>query len=305
MTDMRPILIAGPTASGKSGLALRLAEHLGGVVINADSMQVYRDLRILTARPTPEEEARVPHALYGFVPGAETYSAGRFADEGARARRCARVRGAVRSSSAGTGLYFKALLEGLSPIPPVPDAVRAHWRARGGRGAARCTAFLRRAMPAMAQRLAPGDTQRIVRALEVLEATGVVARRLAADAARAGPRLSETIPLVVTPEREELYRRIDARFEAMMEAGRPRGGAALEALRTRSDAAGHDARWGCAAAAPPRGKAGAGGGHRRGQGRDAPVRQTAGHLDAGNMSAWNSIYAQEMEILVADFISFY
>ena len=84
MSDMRPILIAGPTASGKSGLALRLAEQLGGVVINADSMQVYRELRILTARPGPEEEARVPHALYGFVPGSESYSAGRYAADVAR-----------------------------------------------------------------------------------------------------------------------------------------------------------------------------------------------------------------------------
>ena len=135
MSDMRPILIAGPTASGKSGLALRLAEHLGGVVINADSMQVYRELRILTARPGPEEEARVPHALYGFVPGSESYSAGRYAADVSRVLEDARREDRRPIIVGGTGLYFKTLTEGLSPIPAVSEDVRAHWRTRsGGKG---------------------------------------------------------------------------------------------------------------------------------------------------------------------------
>ncbi len=128
MTDLRPILIAGPTASGKSGLALRLAEQLGGVVINADSMQVYRELRILTARPGPADEARVPHALYGFVSGAESYSAGRYATDVAQVLENAQREGRRPIIVGGTGLYFKALTEGLSPIPAIPDDVRAHWR---------------------------------------------------------------------------------------------------------------------------------------------------------------------------------
>ena len=115
--NARAILIAGPTASGKSGLALRLAEEVGGTVINADSMQVYRELRILTARPTPTEEARCPHALYGFVAGAEAYSVGRYAGDAARALAEARGAGRVPVVVGGTGLYFKVLLEGLSPVP--------------------------------------------------------------------------------------------------------------------------------------------------------------------------------------------
>ena len=130
----RAILIAGPTASGKSGLALALAERLGGVVINADSMQVYRELRILTARPTPEDEARAPHALYGFVSGAEAYSAGRYAGDAAqRHRRSARARAGCRSSSAAPGSTSRCCCEGLSPVPPVDPDVRAYWRAQAAR----------------------------------------------------------------------------------------------------------------------------------------------------------------------------
>src|SRR5262245_30946360 len=127
MTQHRPILIAGPTASGKSGLALALAERLGGTVINADSMQVYRELRILTARPTAEDEARAPHLLYGFIGGAEAYSAGRYATDAAAAIAEAQAAGRVPIVVGGTGLYFKTLLEGLSPIPATDPQVRAFW----------------------------------------------------------------------------------------------------------------------------------------------------------------------------------
>src|SRR5262245_39618158 len=130
----RNILIAGPTASGKSRLALRLAEELGGTIVNADSMQVYRELRILTARPAAAEEARAPHALYGFVPGAEAYSAGRYAVDAAQAIAAARREGRIPIIVGGTGLYFTVLLDGLSPVPPIDPAVRAYWR---GEAAAR------------------------------------------------------------------------------------------------------------------------------------------------------------------------
>lgn len=224
--DARAILIAGPTASGKSGLAMRLAEEVGGVVINADSMQVYRELRILTARPTPEEEARVPHALYGFVAGAEPYSAGRYAADAFRAIAETREAGRVPIVVGGTGLYFKVLLEGLSPVPVIDPEVRAHWRAEAVRmPAPELHAVLAQRDPAMASRLMPTDPQRIVRALEVLESTGCSL----ADWQRAPgkPVLAEeeTVRLLVLPDRAAQGAAIDARFDAMMRAG------ALEEVR--------------------------------------------------------------------------
>jgi tRNA dimethylallyltransferase len=216
----RPILIAGPTASGKSELALALAGRLGGTVINADSMQVYRELRILTARPTPEDEARAPHALYGFVSGAEAYSAGRYAADAAAAIAEAQDAGRVPIVVGGTGLYFKALLEGLSPIPAADPEVRAFWRAEAARRPAReLHALLTARDPEMAARLMPTDTQRIVRALEVLESTG---RSLAAWQREPGrPVLveAETVRLLLLPDRAGHGALIDARFDAMLAAG--------------------------------------------------------------------------------------
>ena len=220
MTDRRAILIAGPTAGGKSGLAVRLAERYGGVVINADSMQVYRELRILTARPNPEEEARVPHALYGFVPGRECYSAGRFAADAARALDEARGKGLRPIVVGGTGLYFKTLIEGLSPMPEIEEPVRARWREAAARaGTGEMHRILCGRDPQMAGRLAPGDTQRIVRALEVIDQTGVSLatwQRVPRE-----PVLSEaeTIRIVVAPERADLVSRIDARFDRMVKEG--------------------------------------------------------------------------------------
>ncbi len=220
MSDMRPILIAGPTASGKSGLALRLAEELGGVVINADSMQVYRELPILTARPGPAETARVPHALYGFVPGSEAYSAGRYGKDVPHALADAARDGRRPIIVGGTGLYFKTLTEGLSPIPSVPDDIRNHWRGRGiAEGAGAMHEELAVRDPEMATRLAPTDTQRVVRALEVIDATGTSLAKWQRVPREPVLALEETIPLLVSPDREELYRRIDARFEAMMREG--------------------------------------------------------------------------------------
>jgi len=214
------ILIAGPTASGKSGLALELAERRRGVVINADSMQVYAELAILTARPSPAETSRVPHRLYGHAPGAKGYSAARFTAEAALAIAEARRDGLLPIIVGGTGLYFKALLEGLSPVPPIPDEIRVRWRYRAeAEGAAALHRVLAGRDPEMAAKLKPTDPQRIVRALEVLEATG---RSLAAWQREPGRAVLDEDAcecLVLRPERAELYRRCDRRFDTMMAAG--------------------------------------------------------------------------------------
>jgi tRNA dimethylallyltransferase len=221
MTDANnAIVIAGPTASGKSALALAIAERVGGMIINADSMQVYRELRILSARPTREEEARVPHALYGFVPAREAYSAGRFASDAATAIAKAQSEGLRPVIVGGTGLYFKALLEGLSPVPRIDSAVRDHWRGEAERhGAPELHQRLAERDPVMAARLAENDTQRIVRALEVIEQTG---RSLAEwQKLRDPPVLdeAETVRLLVTLDRAALQARADARFDRMMGEG--------------------------------------------------------------------------------------
>ena len=167
------VLIAGPTASGKSALALDLAARLGGLIVNADSMQVYRDLRILTARPTPQEEAQAPHRLYGHVDGAVNFSVGHYLRDAAAVLAEARAARRLPIFVGGTGLYFKALVEGLSDIPAVPDAVRERVRAAAeGRDSAALHAELAARDPATALRLRPSDRLRILRALEVVEATG-------------------------------------------------------------------------------------------------------------------------------------
>jgi tRNA dimethylallyltransferase len=216
----RPILIAGPTASGKSGLALALAERLNGTVINADSMQVYRELSLLTARPGPEEEARAPHVLYGHVSGVEAYSAGRYAADAAAAIAVARAAGRVPIIVGGTGLYFTALLEGLSPVPPADPHVRAFWRGEAARRPApELHALLSRRDPEMAARLMPTDPQRIVRALEVLDSTGRSLADWQREPGRAALVEAETQRFLLLPARESLGARIDARFDAMLAAG--------------------------------------------------------------------------------------
>lgn len=213
-------LIAGPTASGKSALAMRLAQEAGGLVVNADSMQVYKELRILTARPSEADEAAVPHRLYGFRGSSEAYSVAAWLRDVAPLIEAARAGGPPLVITGGTGLYFKALLEGLSPVPKIPDAVRRHWRAEGEASGSRALyAVLRERDPAMAARLAPTDPQRIVRALEVLEATG---RSLLDWQAVAGKPLlapGEAGLLYVCPPREVLYARGDARLDKMVAAG--------------------------------------------------------------------------------------
>lgn len=226
MARQRAILIAGPTASGKSGLAVALAERLGGTVINADSMQVYREVRILTARPGPDDEQRVPHALYGFVSGAEAYSAGRYATDVANAIAASRAAGRTPIVVGGTGLYFKVLLEGLSPVPAPDPEVRAFWRGEAARRPApELHGILAARDPETAARLMPSDPQRIVRALEVLESTGRPLADWQREPGRPVLTASETVRLLVLPERSDHGALIDARLDAMMAAG------ALEEVR--------------------------------------------------------------------------
>src|SRR5262245_44974099 len=169
----RAVLIAGPTASGKSALALALAQELGGTVINADSMQVYRDLHIVTARPTPQDAARVPHLHYGHVDAAENYSVGRWCVDAGAALAAAERAGRVPILAGGSGLYFKALNRVLAAVPPIPPPGRAALRARlAAEGVASLYAERSDRALASARRLMPGDRARVTRALEVVLGTG-------------------------------------------------------------------------------------------------------------------------------------
>jgi len=217
---VKAVLIAGPTASGKSGAAVAFAERKGGVVINADSMQVYRELNVLTARPSERDEARAPHRLYGTVSAAEAYTVGRWLDEVARTLAEACGEGRVPILVGGTGLYFKALTEGLAPIPDIPAEVRTYWREQANElGHEALHAALAVRDPAMAARLALGDRQRVVRALEVIDATGVSLAEWQGRIAEPLLVAGETLRLVVAPEREPLYAAIDERFDRMIELG--------------------------------------------------------------------------------------
>ena len=220
------ILIAGPTASGKSALAITLAQRLGGTVVNADSMQVYGDLRVLSARPSEAEEAAAPHVLFGHVDGAVNYSVGLWLADAARTLLELRGQWRLPIFTGGTGMYFKGLLRGLSDIPPVPEEVRARVRAQAqGLDPATLHARLAALDPETAARLRPSDPQRILRALEVFEATG---RSLSAFQGARTPGLldpAKCLCLFLAPERAALSARIDARFDAMVAAG------ALEEVR--------------------------------------------------------------------------
>lgn len=216
----KAVLIAGPTASGKSALGLALAQRARGVVINADSMQVYRDLRIITARPTIDEEAQVPHRLYGAVDASVNFSAGAWVNEAARVLDDVRAQGGLPIFVGGSGLYFKALTRGLSAVPPIPAEVRERVRSRlEQHGVEALHAELAGRDPVSAARLKPRDRTRIARALEVVEATG----RTLPDWHRDG--LPPLLPpgafsaVFLAPDRDQLYARIDARFGAMLAAG--------------------------------------------------------------------------------------
>jgi tRNA dimethylallyltransferase len=211
------VIVAGPTASGKSALALALAEEFRGTIINADSMQVYRDLAALTARPGAAELARAPHRLYGVIDAAVACSAGRWRELALAEIAAARAAGRLPILAGGTGLYLRALLEGLAPVPPVPQEVRAAARALHARlGGEAFRAALAPLDPGAAARLAAGDTQRLIRAYEVAQATG---RPLAAWRQGQGTPRFAAAAILLLPPRAALYRLADARFLAMMGAG--------------------------------------------------------------------------------------
>jgi len=225
----RAVVLAGPTATGKSELAIAIAKRFGGVLINADSMQVYRDLRVLTARPSPEEEAAVPHRLYGVLPASESCSAARWRAMALAEIAAAHATGALPILVGGSGLYFRALLEGLSSIPAIPAAIREAARRRlEALGPERFHAKLSARDPETAARLAARDRQRMLRAWEVLEATGRPLSEWQREGA--GPYRGPVLRLVLDPPRSVLYRHCDARAEAMFAAGAVAEVAALERL---------------------------------------------------------------------------
>lgn len=218
--SVKAVLIAGPTASGKSALALNMAEKLGGAVVNADSIQVYDALRILTARPTASQMRQVPHYLYGHVPAAHAYSVGQWSGDVERLLSSRDLSGRVPIFVGGTGLYFKALLSGLSAMPAIPQVVRERWRGRLFReGAGTLHAELERRDPGSAAQLKPGDGQRVVRALEVIDATGRSIRSFQQTPGKALIDTNAVRKILFRPDRAKLQQRIRARFEAMMQAG--------------------------------------------------------------------------------------
>jgi len=212
-------LIAGPTASGKSQRALHLAEAVGGTIVNADAIQLYRDLSVLSARPSAEDEARAPHRLYGVADGAEAWSVGRWVRAAAPVLAELAVEGKPAIVTGGTGLYFRALTAGLADIPDVALEVRQAATARfDAEGEAAFRARLSAVDPAAEAGIASGDRQRLVRAMEVFEATGrpiSVWRRETRPLLERGTWRAE----VIEPPRDVLYARCDARFTAMVEAG--------------------------------------------------------------------------------------
>ncbi len=227
------ILIAGPTASGKSAVAMAVAERLGGAVINADAMQLYAELEVLTSRPSAADQRTVPHRLFGCVPASQAWSAGRWLEAASREIRSAWDQDTVPVVTGGTGLYFKVLEEGLSQISPVPASIRDHWRQRLQReGSQTLYGELAKSAPADAARIKESDGQRIVRALEVLEATGKpLGEHFAAAKQTSILEQSDVRRVALMPPREELYSVCDARFEAMVSYGALQEVEKLMALR--------------------------------------------------------------------------
>ena len=226
----RALLIAGPTASGKSALALKLGRERGGVIVNADALQVYAELRILSARPSPAEEAEVPHRLYGHVAGSECYSVGRWLAGARMALQQVWAEGHLPIVTGGTGLYFRALERGLAEVPPIAADVRQSWRDFTGD----LHGELARRDPEAASRLNRNDRQRLIRALEVVEATGRTLGQWQSEAGRTAVLADVAVERIfLAVPRHELYARAEARFDAMIAMG------ALDEVRplTQFDAA--------------------------------------------------------------------
>ena len=225
------ILIAGPTASGKSAAALRLARATGGVIVNADSMQVYSVLDRLTARPGPADLGAAPHKLYGHVSPETHYSAGQWLRDARALAADPAYDGRRLIFCGGTGLYFTALLEGLSEMPVIPQPVRDRWRRELGEGGPEpLHRTLMREDPEAAMRLKPADGQRIVRALEVLDVSGRSILDWQAERGNPAVDRASAAMFVIEPDRAELDRRIAARIEAMLDGGAVEEVAALLAL---------------------------------------------------------------------------
>ncbi len=226
------VVLGGPTASGKSALALAIAREFGGAIVNADSLQVYRELPILTAQPAAAARAALPHRLYGFLSVSERCSAARWAALARAEIDAAQVKGRLPIVVGGTGLYLRSLLHGLAPVPEIPANMRETAKQRlAALGKAAFHAELARRDPRMADRIRPSDPQRMVRAWEVMEATG----RSLADwqAQQDGPRPNDGprfLTLILMPERAQLYAACDARFRAMVEQGALAEAAALQSL---------------------------------------------------------------------------
>jgi tRNA dimethylallyltransferase len=234
------ILIGGPTTSGKSNLALGLAEALkdsgGATIINADSMQVYSELRIVTDRPSPEDEARVPHALYGVLSGAEACSVGKWRRMAVAAIAEAYTQGRTAIVVGGTGLYLRALTEGLAYIPDIPDAIRRDARASmADKGPENFYTELAAADPKAAQAIPAGDTQRSIRAWEVWQATGRSLMDWQLDVPLEGGLSDPVAKIVLIPNREDVYARAEARVSKMIERGVLDEIRALDVLKLAAD----------------------------------------------------------------------
>ncbi|MCF6198700.1 MAG: tRNA (adenosine(37)-N6)-dimethylallyltransferase MiaA [Hyphomicrobiaceae bacterium] len=214
-----PILIAGQTASGKSGLALKLAQEHDGIIINADSMQVYGELQILTARPGLDEMQDISHRLYGHINASTAYSLGQWLQDVERTLLEIEQVGKRAIIVGGTGLYFKGLLEGLSPVPDIPDDVRDKWRTQALDPAIDLHKQLHALDPAIANQLLPSDRQRLARALEVIEGTGKSLLYWQTQPEKALLDPDKTEKIMISIERAELYKKCDQRFEQMMQNG--------------------------------------------------------------------------------------
>lgn len=221
-------LIAGPTASGKSALALRLAEMTGGTIINADASQVYRDLRIVSARPSAEEEARAPHRLFGHLDGAQACSAADWAAQAKDEISAAHARGSLPILVGGTGMYVRTLIDGIAPVPEIDPAIRAAIRALP---VAEARAQLLVEDPEAAARLDGNDSTRIARALEVVRSTGRPIKAWQGERVGGIGESVRLVPALLLPPRDWLYERCDRRFVTMLDTG---GLEEVEALLARN-----------------------------------------------------------------------